>query len=899
MVFLDGVKTDATKPKYIKLDFQEFIVILFNMRVFCFLLIMFAYWQPVKAQYCMPSYNFNCTGFVINPTLISPPAMINNFWTTGGITNISNLNSYCVPSICYVNTGLQVVTTPGSTIGVNIQDILPGNFPLPPTWGTLGLFYQVWVDWNQDFIFSNSEIQLTFTSYNAGSNTGTIQIPQSVPCGEYRMRVLGKANLSPQLPQFSPCANYNYGETEDYIIKVINCFDQDQRLCYGDTAIIDLQNFTTLPNVTSYSWSPSNTISTPLSGPIVNAWPQDTTTYFITLSSPDSTWVVSHTLNVIPPLLPPNAGIDDTTCINSFHQLNGATNNLNSNSSFYWNYIQPPNTNGSVFLVPNNQILNPNTIVTQPGLYKYLLIEYDTFFVCPDIHDTLEILVSEESHYTTVTQPTCFGASDGEISITSTGTTGAVEYSIDNGLNYSTDSIFTGLSAGFYIIWSRDIKGCEGSSYVLLLDPPPVYISVSPNDTICENDTSIVWAQASNSGTSFDFHWDFTASLDNTQNFAPLDDSVISVFATNEFGCSSDTISITTVVREPISVILTPEYDSICPGKESNILVQPFGGYQPYNYVWTENTFFLPSSSSLLSVSPTVNSTYCITVSDQCGTTPKVACSEVFIYDAPILSILAKQIEGCEPFNAVLYNISDSITPNITNTAFWEIENQSYSNPDSIFHEFEIVGSYDVYLEIYSDLGCHNDSVFNDFIKVWPIPEAEFYITPNPTNNYSPVVNLINLTEGINTYHWNIPSGSPSISKEVNPKVSFEKGVVKQYVVELEVTNEYGCTHSTQELISVNSDVNIYAPNIFTPNQNAVNNTWRVYVEGIDVYDFELHIYNRWGELIWLSYDPVVEWDGTYNGSNIQEGVYIWQIKTGELNSDKHYEFNGTVTIIK
>jgi len=47
----------------------------------------------------------------------------------------------------------------------------------------------------------------------------------------------------------------------------------------------------------------------------------------------------------------------------------------------------------------------------------------------------------------------------------------------------------------------------------------------------------------------------------------------------------------------------------------------------------------------------------------------------------------------------------------------------------------------------------------------------------------------------------------------------------------------------------------IFAPNIFTPDGDEFNEYWRVYITGIDIYDFHLTMYNRWGEIVWESYN--------------------------------------------
>ena len=82
---------------------------------------------------------------------------------------------------------------------------------------------------------------------------------------------------------------------------------------------------------------------------------------------------------------------------------------------------------------------------------------------------------------------------------------------------------------------------------------------------------------------------------------------------------------------------------------------------------------------------------------------------------------------------------------------------------------------------------------------------------------------------------------------------------------------------------------------------NNINNTfYPVFTAGYDPYDYHLSILNRWGEIIFESYDASVGWDGTYGTRGlVEDGVYIWQIEFGETMSDKRHKQRGHVTVLK
>ena len=92
----------------------------------------------------------------------------------------------------------------------------------------------------------------------------------------------------------------------------------------------------------------------------------------------------------------------------------------------------------------------------------------------------------------------------------------------------------------------------------------------------------------------------------------------------------------------------------------------------------------------------------------------------------------------------------------------------------------------------------------------------------------------------------------------------------------------------------------IYIPNTFTPDGNEHNQTFApVFTSGFDPYDFNMKIFNRWGEIVWETNDCKLTWDGTYNNSKCPDGSYIWVVRFGMVKTDGKKEFSGNLTIIK
>ena len=74
-----------------------------------------------------------------------------------------------------------------------------------------------------------------------------------------------------------------------------------------------------------------------------------------------------------------------------------------------------------------------------------------------------------------------------------------------------------------------------------------------------------------------------------------------------------------------------------------------------------------------------------------------------------------------------------------------------------------------------------------------------------------------------------------------------------------------------------------------------------VFTSGYDPYDFELLIFNRWGEIIWKSHDDNIGWDGTYGAGQklVQDGIYTWRIEFKKSANDQRVLVTGHVSLIR
>jgi len=126
--------------------------------------------------------------------------------------------------------------------------------------------------------------------------------------------------------------------------------------------------------------------------------------------------------------------------------------------------------------------------------------------------------------------------------------------------------------------------------------------------------------------------------------------------------------------------------------------------------------------------------------------------------------------------------------------------------------------------------------------------------------------------------------------------------IVIEYVIENDIVTEF---YTTTEYIDCESGIScdsifnpcdetsIYAPNIVTPNNDGWNDTWKILSKGGCWNFWEVRVYNRWGELVWISSSEIDEWE-----ANVATGTYVYTIRVSKNNSLEFYDFNGIVNVL-
>lgn len=491
-----------------------------------------------------------------------------------------------------------------------------------------------------------------------------------------------------------------------------------------------------------------------------------------------------------------------------------------------------------------------------------------------------------------ITNVTCHGDCDGEIVVNSPT---AVEFSIDGGLNFQTNNTFTGLCAGDYDIVARDGNQCIVEGEANIWQAEPLQATISNDTTVCYAYNLQLIGNATGGIQPYTFNWNGQAGsafTDTLEIIATSDEThTLEVFDFN--GCTVPAMQVEVTVLPQVDMNIVQD-TTICPDGTATLTATAFDGLPGYTYEWNTG-----ETTNEINVSPSETATYTVTATDACEDEITQTVT-VFIYDLPNPTFIADEVTGCIPQEITFTNTTDPAE--IGGDCIWTIDGQQIIDCGEVTFNLTEAKCYNVSLEIESPNGCTNTTTYNEFICLEDYPIADFMYLPaipTVTNN---TVNFSNTSSGATSYTWTAPNQSPT--NEVNPTMVFNNVQGSTTIdVCLEASTDYGCADTICKAIAFQEDFAIYVPNSFTPDHDDFNEVFKpVFPPNVDINRYHLSIYNRWGEIMFESFDPNVGWKGTYGVDSeqiVKDGVYVWKISLVIGLNNEAKEFTGHVTLLK
>jgi gliding motility-associated-like protein len=200
----------------------------------------------------------------------------------------------------------------------------------------------------------------------------------------------------------------------------------------------------------------------------------------------------------------------------------------------------------------------------------------------------------------------------------------------------------------------------------------------------------------------------------------------------------------------------------------------------------------------------------------------------------------------------------------------------------------------------YNQSGCQFQTTIN--VMVNPIPDI---IEITPDNSVIQVCDGLDSADQSLTLTSNPPSDMNLWIVNGDTTQSFDYiGLFGEGITQIEVIAEANGCYSDPQTTTVNiikcPDIIYYVPNTFTPDGDEHNQTFGVvFTSGFNPQEFHIEIFDRWGELIWESFDPTAKWDGSYYGTIVQSGIYNWKIRFGNEDNDGFNLITGHLNVLR
>lgn len=203
------------------------------------------------------------------------------------------------------------------------------------------------------------------------------------------------------------------------------------------------------------------------------------------------------------------------------------------------------------------------------------------------------------------------------------------------------------------------------------------------------------------------------------------------------------------------------------------------------------------------------------------------------------------------------------------------------------------VSVHPVQTTTYSLLDAAGNTIASITVGVEPPPALCIESNRSFIDFDHPVLSLHDCSVGRHHTSWSFSDGATLHGERA--RRLFHHPLPDSVSVTMTSCNNVGCCADTTVAFATKIR-SVWFPNIFFPDQ-ADNNRFGCHTS-FEVNDFEIHIYNRHGLLVWHSDDINVPWDGTHDGTPVPQGAYVYRWYLTDIYGDRRNGI-GTVTLIR
>jgi gliding motility-associated-like protein len=446
-----------------------------------------------------------------------------------------------------------------------------------------------------------------------------------------------------------------------------------------------------------------------------------------------------------------------------------------------------------------------------------------------------------------------------------------------NDVSTSSTPSYTYPTNGTYVVTLIANPGwpCSDTTTETFIVSEKVVVSILSADSVCITNNMIDFQAIGFTDPSTVLQWNFGSNATPSAGTGQIVNNV--VFDTSGFIPITVTASVgacSAVGKDTIFIYGFPTINldsdqTLCGGLSISLTATGVADL----YLWSPNLFLNRVDSSSVITSTPTDLQYIVSASNACGS----------IKDTVFVDVISP--------NVTASNDTIICSGNIANVAAEGGINYDWQPASTVFSPTSqssavrpkvptnyIVTGTDIY-------GCKDTAAV--FVNLFPLSFVE------ASEDQFPVIgDLISLqatANGPGLYSWS-PTEYLSCVNCTNPTTSPNRNITYT------VTFVDGNNCVVKDNVTIVYDPIIYIPNTFTPDQNDYNNFFFAYTG--NVKEFEMKIFNRWGELIWEGDNILSKWDGNHKGVMCPDGTYVWVATYVDFSENKNV-LKGNLNLIR
>ncbi|MDX2002113.1 MAG: PKD domain-containing protein [Chitinophagales bacterium] len=431
-----------------------------------------------------------------------------------------------------------------------------------------------------------------------------------------------------------------------------------------------------------------------------------------------------------------------------------------------------------------------------------------------------------------------------------------------------------------FIVTVTNANGCTDTDSVYITINSLPNVVVKGNTDICLGESTQLQVDGGSS-----YLWlpstGLTCSTCPNPLATPTQDITYVVLTSNGICTDHDTIHIAV---HDIPTVNTIGNATICGGTDIALTTTASGAD---SYTWTNGSSLNDSTLMSPTASPSVDTWYRITASSAFGCE---ATDSVLIRVVDHISIRLSNDTSICAGNSVTLSAELLGDSSLANNITW-----GPANAFNDLHASTQTVSPEVSTDYYIVAGggqCQPDTQ-TIRVNILPSPDVDLgtdrRVVPNTTLTLD-----ASSSSSIAHYQW-LPADSLECTD--CPSITVRVTSPRAYVVN--IMDENGCVASDTVAINIitSCEEDIFVPNLFTPNGDGKNDV--LYVRGTALDAIKVfRIFDRWGNLVFETKDMNQGWNGTYNGSMVNDGVFVYYVE-GTCGGSQALFIKGNVTVLR